>query len=604
MLHTPSIRLQKKRVILVAGYFSIEPIGIEHLAGIVQQFPDWECRVVLIDNHDFTPLYEDVRDWQPDLVGFQIWTGNHMQAFEACDRIRAKGIQVIIGGPHASYFHKECEQHADIVVKGEAFRIFRRILEGEKMQGTQFDPFWFKGEFPRPDRRTMYARYPQYRKSRIKSMFCSVGCPYKCSYCYAPAKNAMYDGFKYFVRPVDDIIDEVLEILEAGDPLELMYGQDDIFAYKVKVGEYGWLDEFNEKWKEKVKIPFHVQLRLELTRHDHGQKRLDLLADAGCTGVTMAIESADEILRNQILLRPMTNELIMQGCNEIRRRGMTLRTEQIMQVPCSDRSTDLATLELNEAIGAEMAWSSVYAPYRGTTGGDMTHNLDLYRGNNDDLTDRFFDRSVLRHVDGGPRMIEEVIKKVGVRRDVPVMLQVTAIAQDDTTAKLIHPKHGEVGEINYLSSEENDSYCNDGVLLQRTFMTFAKAPNSVGLAKRALALSQEQRTWNGLGEVIRDHLDAEGYGHKLEGYKQQLAVEMGFANASELPETMKNPYFLCLHPGGGKLGLRAIEKGVFDSGHTNEEVLDSMGTETRRHLFEVKGGLYGLEPAEEPIFKR
>src|SRR3989344_3010782 len=91
----------RKRMIFVARYFSIEPLGIHHLVGLLRDL-DWDCRVVLVHNHgddyDFEPLYEAVREWKPDLVGFQIWTGWHLQSFAACDTVRAMGVSVIIGG--------------------------------------------------------------------------------------------------------------------------------------------------------------------------------------------------------------------------------------------------------------------------------------------------------------------------------------------------------------------------------------------------------------------------------------------------------------------------------------------------------------------------
>ena len=70
----------KKRLILVARYYSIEPLGILYLAGIAKK-AGWECKVVLIEGFDFEPLFNTVLQWKPHLVGFQIWTGYHLPAF-------------------------------------------------------------------------------------------------------------------------------------------------------------------------------------------------------------------------------------------------------------------------------------------------------------------------------------------------------------------------------------------------------------------------------------------------------------------------------------------------------------------------------------------
>ena len=38
--------------------------------------------------------------------------------------------------------------------------------------------------FPLPDRKEHYAQSPIHKKSKIKSIIGTTGCPYKCTYCY------------------------------------------------------------------------------------------------------------------------------------------------------------------------------------------------------------------------------------------------------------------------------------------------------------------------------------------------------------------------------------------------------------------------------------
>ncbi len=378
-----------KRFLLVARYYSIEPLGILYLAGAVRDMPGWECKVLLVHGFDFEPLYETVRDWKPDLVGFQIWTGYHVPAFAACDRVREMGVPVVIGGPHATYFDEECGRHANWVVKGSGFGLFRQVLAGMLPEGMSFDLKGREEEFPMPDRDLVYEAYPELGNSPIKSIFGSVGCPFTCTYCYAPTFNEMHGGFRLTVRPVDDIVAEAKAIQKRW-PLKLIYFQDDIFGYDKR-----WLEEFAVKWRKEVGVAFHCQIRLELTRHDAGDRRLDLFREAGCSGITLAIESGNAFLRDRVLFRHMPDELIVDGCKKIIDRGLTLRTEQILAVPFSDTNTDLSTLDLNNRIGPTMAWTSILAPYEGTDIGTISKNFGIYSGNNDDLQESFFDRSVL-----------------------------------------------------------------------------------------------------------------------------------------------------------------------------------------------------------------
>ena len=54
--------------------------------------------------------------------------------------------------------------------------------------------------------------------------------------------------------------------------------------------------------------------------------------------------------------------------------------------------------------------------------GTIASNFGVYSGNNDDLTETFFDRSVLRHIEGGPRDIERIITQQGFgQKDRPLL---------------------------------------------------------------------------------------------------------------------------------------------------------------------------------------
>lgn len=584
----------RKRIILTARYYSIEPLGILYLAGLVREV-GWDCRIVLIREFDFGPLYEEVRQWRPDFVGFQIWTGYHTPAFVACDTIRAMGVSVIIGGPHATYFDRECAAHADHVVKGSGFGLLQRILQGSLSQDVHFDKGGRADMFPLPDRAAVYDRYPELGASPIKSIFGSVGCPMTCTYCYAPAFNEMHGGFKLTVRPVDDLIAEANAIRERW-PLEMIYFQDDIFGYDKR-----WLEEFSRKWRAQVGVPFHAQIRLELARNEAGSRRLDQFVAAGCSGITLAIESGSEFLRDRVLFRHMHDELIVEGCRKILDRGMTLRTEQILAVPFSDARTDLSTLDLNNRINPTMAWTSILAPYSGTDMGTIAKNFGFYTGNNDDLAESFFDRSILRHVAGGPRDIEPIVSRLGVNPKAPPkeqpLINMRAVHPENAVAHIEH--NGKIlGAIEYLSEADNERYCRDTVRLQRIFNWLARVPDARGLGNRLIEVDEDAWTWERIGQETADHLRP-SQGDKLHDWKHALAREMQLPFEALPVPVAANPAYFAYLPEGGALAAQAIAHGVFNPDHSMQELLDELGTLTRRHLFHFD--LYKIEKGRDPI---
>ena len=488
-----------KKLIIVGRLELIEPLGILHLLGSARNV-GWDCRVVLIKDGNFAPLHKLAESFQPDLIGFSVWTGWRLPIFSAADRLRAQGFNIVIGGPHATYATDRCLEHGDWVVKGDGFRSFRLILEaiaGERQLATGllhgggiedtkevvlsanmlFDSKRMAEGFPTPDRKLVYDQYPSLAQSPIKSIMCSEGCPFTCSYCYAPHFNEMYGGFELTMRSVDNVIAEARWIRDHY-PLQLIYMQDDIFGYKIP-----WLEEFTHRWPQEIGIPFHCQIRLELTRNT---RRLELLRQAGCTGVTLAIEHGSEWMRRFVLDRHMTPEDIGSGMEKLRMLGFTVRTEQIYGVPFSTLHSDLETLEMNAAFpGLTMFWCSILAPYLGTLMGNIASRMGFYPFNNDDLSENFFERSVMTYNEDGRAPLEGAILRLARNEKDNPLGRLHAEKNGDRLADIFHADNPtSIGQIRYLDSCENDRYRDQMVMLQRLSNFFVRVPNGPKLARK------------------------------------------------------------------------------------------------------------------------
>lgn len=584
----------RKRVILVMRYHVIEPLGVLYLLGIAKRL-GWEAKVVLIKGSDFEPLYELARSFEPDLIGFSIWTGWHLQTFQACDTIREMDIPVAIGGPHATFNAEACLPHADWVVKGEGFRLFRQLLEGELQRGIHFDEVRMAEGFPVPDRELLYRTYPELGTSPIKSIMCSVGCPFKCSYCYAPHYNNMYGGFELTLRPVDEVVEEGLWIKE-NYPCDLIYFQDDIFGFNL-----GWLQEFAEKWPKKVGIPWHCQIRLEMTRDE---RRLDLFKEGGCTGITLAIESGNDFLREFVLFRGMSDELITEGIRKIQARGLTLRTEQILAVPFSDISTDIETLRFNVELRPSMAWTSILQPYGGTNMGTIASKFGLWRGSNDDIDESFFDRSALKHVQGGRTGIEPVARALKNGKESSLLGMNVDLIADEGKARVFSKDLVGIGglpqkpacEIEYLSEEENSRYCDQTAILQRNFDWLSKVPAGHELAARFVELPKSEWTWATLGKLGSEHFARQCGPENVTRYVAALREGYGAGELSS--DIEQNPFPFLVLPSGPAFARHVVEKGLFDTADS-KELFDSFGREVRYWLYER--ALYRTKAADPPI---
>jgi radical SAM superfamily enzyme YgiQ (UPF0313 family) len=548
-----------KRLLLISKRYSIEPLGLMHLAGVVKS-AGVRCKIVLLDEsgEDHAALAAALIDFEPDVVGIQVWTGGHQTMFTLADSMRRLGYPTIIGGPHATYFADECLKHADWVVRGHGYRLLLQILLGQATHGILFDEGWSQDMIPMPVRTGLYRDYPQFAESPIKSMIASVGCPYSCTYCYAPVLNEMYGGFRLHTREVDHLVQEG-QALKSDEKTKLVFFQDDVFGFDVT-----WLREFSARWREEVGLPFHCQIRIELTLSNVGSERLDLLAAAGCTGITLAIESGNEFLRDHVLFRHMDTASIRSGCEKITTRGMTLRIEQILAVPFSNLDTDLQTLQLNREIKPTMAWCSILAPYGGTNMGTIASRYRCYSGTNDDLSPSFFESSRLRHVEGGPTDIKRIVDAMGQGAKSKVLLKMHAEPNGD----IMYGKLGKVGAIRWLSDKDNEKYNKRTARLQSLFLWLARMPRPTVLARQLLDI--KEWTWAEFAQVVREHI-SEGQYSPMGWYFDV------FANGHQLQG-------ICIREGVFKL--------------PPEQGLAKLGTLTRRHVYDCE--LYKIVDADPP----
>jgi pyruvate-formate lyase-activating enzyme len=412
--------MSKNDVVIGVDHSSIEPLGMMHIGGTALEM-GWNPIYVLIKDHDFDEYHEVVKERKPRFAGLGSYTGNHTQSKEAFKRLKqdVPGVQTIWGGPYPTYEPAKAVKVADFVVMSEGFEPFKRILAGQATKGIQ--GMQKTDKIPLPDRRGFYAAYPEFANSPIKSAIGTTGCPFKCTYCYNSStlenlgiSEAMFEALKMQFgnrlfpiqkRDVRDLVSELTDLLEVAPNTRMIYWQDDVFGQNLR-----WLRKFeNAMSMDRFKdLRGHGQMRWEMVdpERDGSFERLDRTRGAGIDGLTLAIEAENAELRNEVLDRKMTTEVMFDGMREVRAREFTVRTEQILALPYGrtteptpiNLDADLKVLELNvnlfEAHGApDIAWASTYAPYMGTKLGNYSQKHGFYDGDNDNLDDSFFDIS-------------------------------------------------------------------------------------------------------------------------------------------------------------------------------------------------------------------
>jgi radical SAM superfamily enzyme YgiQ (UPF0313 family) len=141
-----------------------------------------------------------------DLVAVTATTVQAPRAYEILERFRARGINTIIGGIHASVRPTEAAHHADSVVIGEADEIWPAIVadfeRGALQRRYRVEQFPSLERIPTIDHRLFTGKYA------IQSVQTSRGCPSDCSFCSV----TRFNGKRYRFRPVEHVLAEVAQI--------------------------------------------------------------------------------------------------------------------------------------------------------------------------------------------------------------------------------------------------------------------------------------------------------------------------------------------------------------------------------------------------------
>lgn len=203
-----------------------------------------------------------------------------------------------------------------------------------------------------------------------------------CAYCYNDRWNKMFpDTPKVRTRSVKDVIAEI----NATDP-DFVYFQDSCFAVNMN-----WMRQFSELYRMEINIPYHCHLR----PNQVDDERAWLLHNSGCISTRIALETASPRLRKLINREQTTNIETFEAAKHLRKYKIKLMIQNILCLPTATIEDDLNTLDVNIKAAPSYAWSSIFMPYPGTVLGDMCVEKGWYKGDYEDITDSFFDHSVL-----------------------------------------------------------------------------------------------------------------------------------------------------------------------------------------------------------------
>ena len=334
----------------------------------------------------------NVRQSQPDLVGFSVRTSNFsdIPTYVAWARRAAPKVPLVAGGCHATVEPRGTLTLGgfDYVLRGEADRSLVELCQVLSGNDTDLEQVgglcWLKaGEFrstpndplPKSMDSVPIPHFGIFDLDRLETQLVktvpallSRGCPFACTYCCNAAFRTLYPNPANYVRfrSPEDAIRYLKSALEVFRDAHYVSFFDDILPLYPD-----WFNEFMARYREEIGIPFSCNARADLLN----PQVVATLRDSGCFRIHMGVESGDFELRRRVLKRPVSQEAILEGFDLARKSGMATLSYNMVGLPEETLKRTLKTIKLNARANPHRIVVSVFYPYPGTEGNRLARSL-------------------------------------------------------------------------------------------------------------------------------------------------------------------------------------------------------------------------------------
>jgi radical SAM superfamily enzyme YgiQ (UPF0313 family) len=385
------------------------PQGIMYLSSLLKAN---NFEVHYLDTTDYQEADDFVKQISPDLLAYSITSGEYKHYNELNHRLKKHKIMLVVGGAHATFFGNKFMQDEatsfDGACVGEGefalLDLCNKLKEGSDYSGVEN---WI---FKAPDSSLIINKlrplidnldelpFPDFKldedlpKQKKVIFWLHRGCPYNCTYCMNHKWRAIYKGLGKVVRAPSpayciEMIKFRLSLTE--NEVEHILFQDDTFGVNLS-----WLRSFCDMYKKEVGLPWDAHLHPTMM----AEKRISLMADAGCRIIETAIETGNEQRRRELLRRPVTNIQMLKGARIVHDYGLGMRIQNILLLPGETFKTAMETFELNIKSKPEVATASKFQPYPGMELTEKAIEMGyLKRGEfEDNIPDNFHWISILK----------------------------------------------------------------------------------------------------------------------------------------------------------------------------------------------------------------
>jgi len=320
-------------------HFMVPPHCLQILGATTPQ----EHHVVVYDvYHRLAP-----GDLDADIVGISVWTAAANRAYQLADRIRARGLPVVLGGPHVTLCPDEAQAHADCVVVGEGEGVWPTVLED--FQRGRLKKRYIGEALPlsaTPDADWKCVSTSDYVLSA--SVSTSRGCVNRCWFCFESSRRGA--GFRQ--RPLDMVLREI----EARSSRVVAFIDNDLLADRAYAARL-----------LTALIPMNIHwLGMTTIGAADDEKLLDLLAASGCRTLYIGFESVNAECLNEVGKGWNKVESYIRNVRRLHDRDIMVNGSFVFGFDNDDHGVFRRTVDFGIEARLETATFTILTPYPGT----------------------------------------------------------------------------------------------------------------------------------------------------------------------------------------------------------------------------------------------
>ncbi len=271
------------------------------------------------------------KDWKKTLAGFldrgvklvgvSVMTGQPIRYARRYSRFIKEhypGVKVVWGGPHPTVLPETIsEDYLDFLIRGYGSKALAELLDSldagdDGLANIKGLSYKIKGRVFHNQRSTEHEMLsfrdvpydlldldsPHYARTymgqRMFTMFTSIGCPYRCSFCVHPTVYRVINGSKWVPYPDQEVVDHMQFLVDRYRATHICFLDDTSFPDLERMRRiFSLILERGLK----VTLEFRGARVNEIDRMD--DEFLDLMAAAGGRVLMVGVESAsDRVLKN------------------------------------------------------------------------------------------------------------------------------------------------------------------------------------------------------------------------------------------------------------------------------------------------------------------